>query len=210
MLILAIILATGSWYLHSEQQGTLSGTCRSTLLLLTLVQLGLGSTVPVYKLADVFPPSNTLIYIDATNGTDSLAVLALMTIVMRDFTPAQKNAVVRLDSEAELQTACPHSFQLVSNCYGAVVFKSANTKTPVQYTLRADIGRIDVDVLHHTSDAEVFTLPLQWAIDSAIIELVSGVQMSPPNQWPFTKMTNGQTKQKTRKSALIQTEYVPN
>ncbi|KAG9125960.1 hypothetical protein FRC07_005437, partial [Ceratobasidium sp. 392] len=165
-------------------------------------KLGLGSTVSVYKLADVFPASNRLVYIDATNGTDSLAVLAIMTIVMRDFTPEQKKSVVRLDSEADIQAACPHSFQLVSNCYGAIVFRSANTKTPVQYTLRADIGRLDVDVQHHTSDAELITLPLQWAIDSAIIELVSGVQMSPPFQWPFTKMTNEQTKQKTRRSFL--------
>lgn len=125
-----------------------------------------------------------------------------MTILMRDFTPAQRQSVIRLDSEADIQAACPHSFQLVSNCYGAIVFRSANTKTPVQYTLRADLGRLNVDVQHHTSDAELVTLPLQWAVDSAIIELVSGVQMSPPNQWPFTKSTNEQTKQKTRLSEL--------
>ncbi|KAG9103880.1 hypothetical protein FRC06_007277 [Ceratobasidium sp. 370] len=166
-------------------------------------KLGLGSTVSVYKLADVFPPSSRLVYIDATNGTDSLAVLAIMTILMRDFTQEQKNSVVRLNSEADIQAACPHSFQLVSNCYGAIVFRSVNTKAPVQYTLRADMGRLNVDVQHHTSDAELVTLPLQWAIDSAIIELVSGVQTTPPFQWPFTKMTNEQTKQKTRKRLFL-------
>ncbi|QRV72980.1 ABC transporter [Ceratobasidium sp. AG-Ba] len=165
-------------------------------------KLGLGTPIPVYKLADVFQPPNTLVYVDATNGTDTLAVLAIMTIVMRDFTPAQKQAVVRLNSEADIQSACPHSFQIVSNCYGAIVFRSANTREPVRYTLRADLGRLNVDVQHHRSDAELVTLPLQWAVDSAIIELVSGVQMSPPWQQPFTKMTNEQTKQKTRRSFL--------
>lgn len=165
-----------------------------------LQQLGLGSTVPVYKLADVFSPTSSIVYVDATNGTDALAVLAIMTVVMRDFSQAQKDAVVRLDSEADIAAACPHSFQLVSNCYGAIVFRSVNFRDPVQYTLRADMGRLDVNVQQHTSDAELITLPLQWAVDSAIIELVSAVRMNPPNQWPFTKMTNEQTKQKTRRS----------
>lgn len=126
-----------------------------------------------------------------------------MTILMRDFTQAQKDAVIRLESESDIAAACPHSFQIVSNCYGAIVFRSANLKQPIQYTLRADMGRLDVDVVHHTSDAEIITLPLQWAVDSAIIELVSGVKMDPPNQWPFTKMTNAQTKQKTRRSEYL-------
>jgi ATP-binding cassette subfamily A (ABC1) protein 3 len=123
-----------------------------------------------------------------------------MTVLMRDFSQAQKDAVIRLESESDIAAACPHSFQLVSNCYGAIVFRSANFKTPVQYTLRADLGRLNVNVQQHTSDAETVTLPLQWALDSAIIELVSGIKMDPPNQRPFTKMTNQQTKQKTRRS----------
>ncbi|CAE6371657.1 unnamed protein product, partial [Rhizoctonia solani] len=105
-------------------------------------------------------------------------------------------------SEADIAAACPHSFQIVSNCYGAIVFRSANLKNPIQYTLRADMGRLNVDVQHHTSDAETVSLPLQWAIDSAIIELISGVSVDPPIQQPFTKVTNSATKQKTRKSFL--------
>ncbi|CAE6433002.1 unnamed protein product [Rhizoctonia solani] len=165
-------------------------------------KLGLGTPIPVYKLVDVFDPKSKIVYVDATNGTDTLAVLTIMTVVMRDFSQAQKDAVVRLESEADIAPACPHSFQIVSNCYGAVVFRSANLKNPIQYTLRADMGRLDVDVQHHTSDAEMVTLPLQWAIDSAIIELISGVSVDPPNQQPFTKLTNAATKQKTRMSFL--------
>ncbi|KAF8760089.1 P-loop containing nucleoside triphosphate hydrolase protein [Rhizoctonia solani] len=165
-------------------------------------KLGLGTAVPVYKLAEIFDPKSKIVYVDATNGTDSLAVLAIMTVLTRNFSQAQKDAVIRLESEAEIATACPHSFQIVSNCYGAIVFKSANLKNPIQYTLRADMGRLDVDVEHHTSDAETITLPLQWAVDSAIIELISGISVDPPNQQPFTKMTNEATKQKTRRSFL--------
>ncbi|CAE6424352.1 unnamed protein product [Rhizoctonia solani] len=165
-------------------------------------KLGLGTSIPVYKLADIFDPSSKIVYVDATNGTDALAVLAIMTVVMRDFSQPQKDAVIRLDSEADIAPACPHSFQIVSNCYGAIVFRSANLKNPIQYTLRADMGRLDVDVQHHTSDAEMISLPLQWAVDSAIIELISGLSVDPPNQQPFTKLTNSATKQKTRKSFL--------
>ncbi|KAF8709133.1 P-loop containing nucleoside triphosphate hydrolase protein, partial [Rhizoctonia solani] len=165
-------------------------------------KLGLGTAVPVYKLAEIFDPKSKIVYVDATNGTDSLAVLAIMTVLTRNFSQAQKDAVIRLESEADIATACPHSFQIVSNCYGAIVFKSANLKNPIQYTLRADMGRLDVDVEHHTSDAETITLPLQWAVDSAIIELISGISVDPPNQQPFTKMTNEATKQKTRRSFL--------
>ncbi|CAE6510666.1 unnamed protein product [Rhizoctonia solani] len=165
-------------------------------------KLGLGTAIPVYKLVDIFDPKNSIVYVDATNGTDSLAVLAIMTVLTRNFSQAQKDAVIRLESETDIATACPHSFQIVSNCYGAIVFRSANLKNPIQYTLRADMGRLDVDVQHHTSDAEIVTLPLQWAVDSAIIELISGVSVDPPTQQPFTKLTNTATKQRTRMSFL--------
>lgn len=44
----------------------------------------------------------------------------------------------------------------------------------------------------HTSDLELRILPLQWALDEAIITLSGGSSGSfnPPQELPFTQMTN--------------------
>ena len=46
----------------------------------------------------------------------------------------------------------------------------------------------------HTGDLEVRILPLQWALDEAIITLSGGSSGSfnSPQEYPFTQMTNEQ------------------
>ncbi|KAI1786805.1 hypothetical protein LXA43DRAFT_1184913 [Ganoderma leucocontextum] len=58
------------------------------------------------------------------------------------------------------------------------------------HTLRADGGLFHIDVTKHTSDYEKRILPLQWAVDSAIIELQTGAAPQTPLEWPFTQETN--------------------
>jgi ATP-binding cassette subfamily A (ABC1) protein 3 len=49
-----------------------------------------------------------------------------------------------------------------------------------------------INVQSHTSDLELRVLPLQWALDEAIITLSgrSTGSFDPPQELPFTQMTN--------------------
>jgi ATP-binding cassette subfamily A (ABC1) protein 3 len=64
--------------------------------------------------------------------------------------------------------------------------------TGVNYTIRADTGLSYINVEKHTGDLELRVLPLQWALDEAIITLSRGSNGSfnSPQEWPFTRSTN--------------------
>jgi ATP-binding cassette subfamily A (ABC1) protein 3 len=56
------------------------------------------------------------------------------------------------------------------------------------------LGYVNVD--KHNSDVELRLLPLQWALDSAIISLQTGKFYATPQELPYTEETNAQqTKQ---------------
>ncbi|PIL31168.1 ATP-binding cassette transporter [Ganoderma sinense ZZ0214-1] len=155
---------------------------------------GLGTSVPVPRLADVFDGSLALVWADGTNGTGSNpSAHDIISHITSGFSSKQLSAVRQLDSPADIPSACPQNFNLFSECFAAVAFNSLpgpNGSLPLNYTLRADGGLFHIDVTKHNSDYEKRLLPLQWAVDSAIIELQSGVAPQTPLEWPFTQETN--------------------
>ncbi|KAK7686529.1 hypothetical protein QCA50_010128 [Cerrena zonata] len=156
---------------------------------------GLGTAVPVKELQDVFDGSISLIWADATNGTSSPSPNDIMAHVTRGFSDRQLAAVRKVDSPEDIPSACPQNFNLFSECYGAVAFNSfptanPNDTRPINYTLRADGGLFHIDVEKHSSDYELRILPLQWAVDKAIVDLRTGQQLPTPLEWPFTQETN--------------------
>jgi len=96
--------------------------------------------------------------------------------------------------------ACPQNFNLYSECFAAVVFNNFPSAYGVSYTIRADAGLYYINVEQHTSDVELRILPLQWALDEAIITLSGGSNssFSPPQIWPFTQTTNEEQARNTR------------
>ncbi|CDO76478.1 hypothetical protein BN946_scf184615.g4 [Trametes cinnabarina] len=155
---------------------------------------GLGTAVPVLKLTDVYDGSLALIWADGTNGTGTNpSAHDIITRITRDFNDKQLRSVRQLSSPADIPSACPQNFNLFSECFAAVAFNSLpgpNSTLPLNYTLRADGGLFHIDVTKHSSDYERRVLPLQWAIDSAIIELQTGTTPQTPLEWPFTQETN--------------------
>ncbi|KAL2257884.1 hypothetical protein VTK26DRAFT_9008 [Humicola hyalothermophila] len=111
---------------------------------------------------------------------------------------AGKNATV-LEDETDLPSVCRASLRGVTPCYGAVVFRGSPTEGEGgfwNYTLRTDgalgVGRVDVDV--DTNDAQIYMLPLQRAVDTAISRNYDGSngQMAlsyPADEYPFTSLT---------------------
>ncbi|KIJ26323.1 hypothetical protein M422DRAFT_77023 [Sphaerobolus stellatus SS14] len=63
--------------------------------------------------------------------------------------------------------------------------------TLINYTLRGDAGFGFIDVINHKSDFELRILPLQWALDSAIIRLQTNSSAPPtPLEWPYSIETD--------------------
>lgn len=70
--------------------------------------------------------------------------------------------------------------------------RSGSSINGFNYTIRADAGLAYINVEKHTSDSELRILPLQWALDEAIITLSgrSNGSFNPPQELPFTQMTD--------------------
>lgn len=105
--------------------------------------------------------------------------------------------------ETELRTECVSSTQGSSRCVAAVVFHSSPTETRGEktwnYTLRGDgvLGR-SIDVTSPDNDAQIYSLPLQRAIDFAIGRHESSKDSTRTGddtpdtifEYPFTSQTN--------------------
>ncbi|KAJ7045165.1 hypothetical protein C8F04DRAFT_989821 [Mycena alexandri] len=167
---------------------------------------GIGSPIPVYALQQQFHDAGTLVWADATDGTSQPSPADIMARITNGFSEAQLGAVKKAPSAAQLPFECPQNFNGFSECYAGVVFYDipANSTNPltsaVNYTILADSGLFHIDVVRHSSDFETRVLPLQWAVDQAIIELRTGVTVPTPLEWPFTNETNEEQDKRTRLS----------
>ncbi|KAI0027064.1 P-loop containing nucleoside triphosphate hydrolase protein [Vararia minispora EC-137] len=163
---------------------------------------GIGDPIPVYNLSSRFDGSLTLYWADATNA--SVPAFAspsdIMSRITTDFSPAQLAAVRKAPSADAIPSLCPQNFNLFSECFAAVVFNvlPSDATAPVNYTIRADGGLFHVDVVGHASDYEERIMPLQWAVDRAIVELRTGQTPPTPLEWPFTQETNEEQSTNTR------------
>ncbi|KAG9245129.1 hypothetical protein BJ878DRAFT_534104 [Calycina marina] len=120
--------------------------------------------------------------------------------------------VLRLDTEADLLDACKSSLRGTTRCYGAVVFQSSpdeGTGGIWNYTLRAD-GALGTKIVvtKSTNDVQIYTLPFQRAVDSAIAELNTTGLALPNNvmEYPYTSLTQAQRDTEIRvnyQSAII-------
>jgi len=165
---------------------------------------GIGEPVSILSLPEQFDGGSTLIWADGTDGTSIPSPSDIMNRITASFTPAQLNAVKQVGSPADIPFACPQNFNFLSECFAAIAFNDipANTSTgkPVNYTIRADAGLTFINVIQHTSDFEKRILPLQWAIDQAIIDLKTGVKLPTPLEWPYTTETNEEQSERIRLS----------
>jgi ATP-binding cassette subfamily A (ABC1) protein 3 len=177
---------------------------------LACFQYGIGSSVPIASIGDVFDGGLRLVWADGTNGTGVPSPDSIMSYVTSGFTKSQLTAIQQVATPADIPSACPQNFNLFSECFAAVAFNNipafGNDTNPINYTIRADGGLGHIDVVGHNSDFERRILPLQWAIDKvsyipqisnptksackAIIDLKTGTTPPTPLQWPFTQETN--------------------
>jgi ATP-binding cassette subfamily A (ABC1) protein 3 len=108
--------------------------------------------------------------------------------------------IARLETDAELLDTCRSSLRGATTCYGAIVFIASPSEGPGgkwNYTLRAD-GSFGskIDVGKTTNDVEIYLLPLQRAVDYAIVGINSTVnRASLPSEtleYSYTSITQAQ------------------
>ncbi|KAJ7137918.1 hypothetical protein C8R44DRAFT_607470 [Mycena epipterygia] len=165
--------------------------------------LGLGGPAAVRALQQEFK-AGKLIWVDGTDGNSQPSPTEIMTRITSGFSARQLNSVKQVSTTDEVIGECPQNFNGFSDCYLGVVFYDIprNASDPVNYTLMADYGLARIDVVHHTGDFETRMMPLQWAIDRAIMELKSGINVSVPLEWPFTRETNAE------EASIVRTKYI--
>ncbi|KAI7775900.1 hypothetical protein LA080_006110 [Diaporthe eres] len=134
---------------------------------------GIGSPTPIRSLENALAAStgnhNKVVFV--TNGHTGGDIESVIKTVSARVESAGKNVVVVQD-DIDLLTTCASTLRGSSTCFGAASFHSSPTEGSSgawNYTLRSDgvFGeRIFVD--RTTNDVEIYALPFQRAIDSAI------------------------------------------
>ncbi|KAJ6526262.1 hypothetical protein DFH09DRAFT_1187858 [Mycena vulgaris] len=166
--------------------------------------LGLGEPAAVRALHEAFKFGH-LVWLDATDGNSDPSPTEVMTRITSGLSTSRLNAVKKVSTTEELFSECPQNFRGFSNCYAALMFNDIsrhNASSPINYTLVGDSGLGLVDVKHHTGDFETRVMTLQWAVDQAIIELRSGLNVSTPSEWGFTQNTNEERDEMVRTAYL--------
>ncbi|KAL2105855.1 hypothetical protein VUR80DRAFT_7634 [Thermomyces stellatus] len=97
--------------------------------------------------------------------------------------------VERTENEDDLQTLCKSSLRGVTRCFGAVVFHSSPDEGPGDfwnYTMRMDgaLSPVNINIERNDNDAEIYVLPFQYAIDSAISALDADSDGGGPRRLP--------------------------
>ncbi|KAF2196170.1 P-loop containing nucleoside triphosphate hydrolase protein [Delitschia confertaspora ATCC 74209] len=156
-LIVVLILAYADTFFSSKQH------------------LGISSPHPIRSLKDALSQSShrpTVAFVD--NGFKDGEIGSVIDSLSRTIEEAGKIAK-RLRTTDELADLCKTEFKGYSPCYGAVVFHSSPHE-PVpngvwNYTLRADSSAVKghTDITNNNNGVQVYTLPLQLAVDTEII-----------------------------------------
>ncbi|KAK3114148.1 hypothetical protein LTR53_007825 [Teratosphaeriaceae sp. CCFEE 6253] len=158
---------------------------------------GVGTAAPLRSLSNAVAASaggrDTVVFINNgyTNG-DIASVIDQVSQPIR----SQGKVVQVLEDSTALLTTCRSSIRGVSPCFAAVDFLSSPSEGTTgvwNYTMRADGsfgGRIYVNA--HDNDAEIYVLPLQHAIDSAIAGLNGTALPDTVQEYAYTDSTNAE------------------
>ena len=159
---------------------------------------GVGTPSSVMSLPDAFTYAsstrNRFVIVNPENHAHD--VQSVINELTSTFQNGNREVHVAHDVAA-LTHLCPSSSRGVSPCFGAVEFHSSPNQGGIwRYTLYQDgaIGQ-SIDVLSNTNAIQVYTLPLQHAIDAAISRTTSGPNLGTVVEYPFTIVTEAEKQQ---------------
>ncbi|KAL2873688.1 hypothetical protein SGCOL_011172 [Colletotrichum sp. CLE4] len=156
---------------------------------------GIADPRPIRSLAEGLAASDgsrdTVVLVNS--GLSGGDVDRAITAISSQVSAAGKNATT-ITNPSDLGSICRSSFRATTSCYGAVIFHASPTEGDGglwNYTLRGDgaFGS-SFKVKNDDSDVQVYTLPLQHAVDSAIASVNSTTGSSALleniQEWGFT------------------------
>lgn len=142
-------------------------------------KFGISDPVAVRDFRDRFDGSLKLIWADNTGGTGSPSADEIIAHITQGFNDKQLAAISKVGTTDDIPTKCPQNFNLFSDCFAGLSFEylpSDQTDTrPIDYTILGNGGFGYINAIKHTSDYELYVLPLQWAVDQVILKGHSGL-----------------------------------
>lgn len=128
--------------------------------------------MPVRDFRDQFDGSLKLIWADETGGTGSPSADDIIAHITRGFNDKQLASISKVQTTNDIPAKCPQNFNLFSECFAGLSFEylpSGPTDTdPIEYTILGNGGFGYINAIEHTSDYELYVLPLQWAVDQVM------------------------------------------
>lgn len=172
----------------------------------TTNDLGLGQPVAIRSLSESLN-GKPFYWLDSrTSAAGSrFSPQQIIDVVLDSLQPHQRSLVRQVSDDEELGLACPQAFNGLSSCFGAISFTNITTQGSVTYTLRQDPGLNRIKVSSNSGDAETRTFPMQFAVDSAILQLngaPSSFYAQPPLEQPFSQQTNAEQSESQRRGFL--------
>ncbi|KDR85825.1 hypothetical protein GALMADRAFT_274642 [Galerina marginata CBS 339.88] len=169
-----------------------------------LNNFGLGDPTPIADFQKQFDGKTSLLWVDMTQRAANPPPALIIAELTSGFTTEQLSAVKRVEDPKDIIAECRQNFNGFSQCFAGISFTDPlshnGTSNALNYTIFADGGLTFIDVQRHTSDFEQRILPLQWAIDRAIIELRTHIRQQTPLEWPYAILTNDEQLQNIRLS----------
>ncbi|PHH77847.1 hypothetical protein CDD82_3344 [Ophiocordyceps australis] len=178
---------------------------------------GMGQSHGVRTLAQAFDEArgsgkDKIVLVDGGHGAagDVQRVLGEIEKTVVDY--GEPMQLVRVEQEEGLVSECRSTLRGVSSCFGAVVMRSSPSTAPGSiwnYTIRNDgflaQAPFRFNVQRSTNDEEIYLLPLQRAVDAAIVghgdgnwaaaQRIEGVE-----EMPFTSQTQQEREGRMRAS----------
>nr|POF14041.1 atp-binding cassette sub-family a member 3 [Quercus suber] len=178
-IVLSVILASVKTWIHNDGG------------------YGIGTPTAIRSLPDAFDlvgntRKNFVIVDRGLPGDDVRSLIQDLSTLARN----GGRDVQTVRNSYDLRTACPSSSKGVTNCFGAVDFWSSPGSGPGalwNYTIWQDSVIGGANVLRSDNPVQVYTLPLQRAIDSMISIRNNGTQLPDTIlQYPYTFETQAQ------------------
>lgn len=128
---------------------------------------------------DRFDGSLKLIWADDTGGKGSPSANDIVAHITRGFNDKQLAAISKVETTDDIPVKCPQNFNLFSECFAGLSFgylpSGPNDTSPISYTILGNGGFGYVNAIKHTSDYELYVLPLQWAVDQVMLQVDFGL-----------------------------------
>ncbi|EFQ30883.1 ABC transporter [Colletotrichum graminicola M1.001] len=140
------------------------------------------------------------------NGLSGGAIDRVIDSFSEEVTRAGKNST-KIEKPSDISRICRSSFRATTSCYGAVIFHSSPNEGDGgiwNYTLRGDAAfGSSFKVKNDNNDVQIYTLPLQRAVDSAIVRTNSTEADPSPlsnvREWGFTGETEEERQASVRR-----------